>query len=515
MLKKPKNNILYKHTFNELKNTNPKMKTIIKYTFLPFLLTIPILMPSCSEDMEPDMPVAGPSEQNKEFSDYKELEITINIDSINPSTRCVDLNQYQYRINGASGQPTFMGNWDFKYGVDQCSNNFNELTLDMIILQNGETINRQKLLSGGSVQSVVSNPYILSIVKNTSSITLTMKFPNGTDPSKIEFLFSAAFTKEKLPRVHEDIFGSSSSDNGWNYDYFRQQVQSPQFYNSDLVFNDNSTYVTNTFSYNSNADTNKTFIYGGTTDLYCTYFKRHKISETNDWNSLNKNIVLKRLNSEIFILTEQNNYSIYGLNGEGTSEILAFLASNEDIFETNKVDKIASGIRWRSGQNFGTGRSFFYPVDNKIIYATTNPYDNSGAYYTKRNGWEQWFSTTYNGRTYWAFNPVTLLSTENKSYPINYSSKEEIKYIMLGLSERFIEVENDHFKEEDGDHVHWTVLPLPEGGLQANKRYVYILKNGFNMWQNTTTAKDVRNQTRSSNDVKVADSGFEIIEMDI
>ena len=470
------------------------------------------LITSCSDNIEPEMPAEQKTSGSEEF---QEINISINLDSSCPSTRCVDLYDYGYRISGVDGNPNLRGNMNINFGNDQCSNNYNELTLDMIILQNNEVLNRQKILSGGSIQNVTSNPYITSIVKNQNSVSVTMKFPNDTDPSEIELLLSGAFTAEKEPRAYKGGQGT-----GYVYDFYQKVLQSPQFYNSQISFNPTSGYdLTTVFSYTSNSILDNTFIYGGTTDLYCTYFKKQKIAETNDWNSINKNIVLKRLNAEIYVFTQQENYSIYNTEQNiGSSYIQAFLTSKTDVLDTNLLTNSFT-LRYTK-YSFGPGRSFFFPKNNTVKLATTLNWIGSISWYHYRNGFEfdygQRFSANYNGINYWAFNPITLLATEQPSFPIDINTNEEIKYIMLSLVEeqRSSFQGNEHMTQEDGKHAHWTILPLPEGGIQANKRYVYILKNGFQMWQNTRTQNGGL-QTRSDKEISIADSDFVLIEMDI
>ena len=479
-----------------------------------FIVAAFFIFPSCSstDELEGDIYESLVSE-----SEFREVTFEINADTP-VETRCWD-NTYDETSET-----------NYKKGVrnlattgDRCKTDFSKLSLDMIMTFDGDVVMHHKLLSSGNVNSYTGNSYIQYVEKKANSVSLLMTFPKGQDPSKIEMYFSASLSGE-------------------NWDSYRKPLEniprSPEFLTGTLTKGSGSFY-------DISKDFSEAWLWGRSTDWECTYFKKHQVASSNDWSALNSSIILKRMNAEIIILTEQEDY---GILANYTNHI--YTASNySDGFP---VDFRKLSVYWT--RRIITGGSVsplicsYFPKENKVAHwtiplpwecaptRTNNINSSSGGISTSIHGgwvWSQYYKATYNGKEYWAFPPLTMLATEEPSYPVEYDNQLlEHKYINLIADESahlmwnnanswfHPDSSDDPTGHYDGDlHFHWTTLPYPEGGIKANKRYVYILGKDFKLWENTLHVHDVTATATSrafdNKTVAVFGGDFRIIEMDL
>lgn len=461
-----------------------------RYSFL-LLCSLPLLS-SCTSDAPEFEPASADLPQSREIG----LEI---LASSSTSTRCFD-NTFCDIRNRDDGV-TFL-NLD----GDLCKKDFSKISLDFIILIDGKFADRQKLLSGGKLNSVASSPYISYVELRENSVYMLMKFPGAPDPSKIEFLMSASLTGEE-------------------YDDYRSQNtfgRSPEFYNTYTGFFE--------YCFDPRYPLEDTFIYGRNTDRDCTYFTRHRLASANDWSQLETQIVLHRLNTEIIVLTEQEDYGAANY----TQAIYAFpdyeSGMPHTIFDTLDPN-IGSYYLVNSSSRVSSNMSYFYMFDNRVsimadaITVNNVPFKSCSDEASGRWTWNQCYKAVYKGKTYWAFPPVTFLALQDPFYPVDQETGRTYKYIQLIASEGSNSENMGKFEYKsaydpkghyDGDiHLHWTTLPFPEGGVQANKRYVYILGKDFPLWSSKIDKHSPQNGTRSLPGNEIPAGSFEILEMDI
>lgn len=205
-------------------------------------------------------------------------------------------------------------------------------------------------------------------------------------------------------------------------------------------------------------------------------------------------------------LFEEQNYSDMNIqalmNGktisEGhTSSIIVLYRKPTFIQESNPH----SLYLWKSIPNTNTGINDFLDETNCLIQEWITDYSSNMSKYDSSkdcvfyypdptiNGMTKDISLidlcneelfNFKGKQYYSFNTITMMGSTNKSYPVNLDNGQQMKYVTL-----FCECYPDVYKKEKT--YYYANLPLPVGGIQRNRVYIYILNDSFNFFEFSRT----------------------------
>lgn len=237
-------------------------------------------------------------------------------------------------------------------------------------------------------------------------------------------------------------------------------------------------------------------------DLYvgnneCFFYDRYSLSNTNDWNSIRKSFPLTRKNAEIILLVQK----------DFADEI------KEDVIWTSALSlNVEGGVNY-IGQKptsisyvpIGFAPYRYYYNDDKAVYQIVSEIGVQNRYSSgspDASNYYRKFRFTYKGEEYYMFPPCNAVAGERKSYPLVENVADDID----GTEMKFLTAYVCNYRK-----VYWTSFPLPEGGIQANKRYIYLVKGNDNFLKDSATRGVY---TRSESDVSISDN-FQMIEMDM
>ena len=158
----------------------------------------------------------------------------------------------------------------------------------------------------------------------------------------------------------------------------------------------------------------------------------------------------------------------------------AFPNSEENIDLYLKGDGFMSVWKGENASNFTMG----YKEEEDIAIIQPWPYIGLDGTVLTKDETANIYTIDFQGEQYYMFNPVVVnLPSQNPSL-INYRNGKPIKYLTLFCdyvaygSNRI-----NNFEPEDEYFYMNSNLPLPEGGLERNKIYVYILDNDYNFFE--------------------------------
>lgn len=411
------------------------------------------LFSSCGEE-EVMIQEASEDRSIENEKEFKVIDFTINTDS-ETSTRCYD-NKYVYSLEVNQKNITGLPN-------DNCAGRNTIENLNLLIYNDKELLHNLELISAGSILNYSSKSVINSIKRNGNSVLLSLKMDKRFDPSKIRLVFSGGLVSYVTPN---------------NGTYWRLM----DYYKFNDTDNNDFTNIWNLHS-----------------DLCCNYFKEHYLSEDNDWQKVDTEVTLKRLNCDFIFLTTQ-----YETSAPSQIESYLYAAPNSQ----DKIDNLYGKYTTSYSENncryflekdevsFELGKGLVYRTDkNQVVYLTPS----SGRPAIKLP------SFSYNSKTVYLFSLFSTLGSLEPKYLINEDG-EELKYITLiryDAHKYYLMADQTHYYE-------WSTIPMPEGGIKANTRYIYILGNGFKFWQNRISKDELEDMavTRSSEfsgDIQVED----------
>lgn len=452
------------------------MKKIIPFLLNLFLLNMMLI--SCSQEEQVSMPVdyLNNNDSNESTEDKSLINLVIAYDNA-PDTRCFQ----QSAINGTN---SYIESTD---GIpeDNC-NNFIYLcgAIGLSLYYDSELLYNNVI---DFRRTFTKDDVIKSCERTEESVLLTLKLDKKMDPSKMEMLVSS------VPQ-----FSVANSSGG-------------TIYSSNYVDIKNA------------EDISSAYISSSMPSYFCSFFKRHKLSARNDWNAIDTKIILQRLNSDIIVITSQDDESVPYAK-EKCHYISATLIADDsmksisDIYLTLNTQKIISTAQ---SNYYNYLPSTYYIQDDLSTFSTSNL-----IYHSKTTKNYRWSGMT--GARPWTIGPYTLpvLNYKNKEYRYLASTSlfgnnsgiiytpqmEELQYVLLIMQEYGT-------YPYDSENVRWTAIPLPKGGIKPNRRYIYILGDDYLLWGNQATRGTLKNytETRSEENTdspirNIQGTGFEIIE---
>lgn len=414
-------------------------------TYCLFLSTLAaVSQASCSSEDEPAGIIKETEEENR---DFREITFSIGTDTVS-NTRCF-VNRAEF--TGTDGCPE----WEkFEF-------------LSMMMFIDGVQVDNPEIIYNGKISSpsqpiretLWESPYITDAQINPGYLSLTLKLDTSVDPSAIRLMFSGY-----LRRANDYTTVTSYSYTGLQ--------------NSAVGF-DNS------------ASGQDVLIHYDQPEWRCIYFADHYLNDKNDWGTINRKIVLRRQTSDIVLLNEDPQWGFYGndynvyfcpiLNYEDS--LLPYMDEKGYIPEYNYSVNL-------------NDNTFFYCPKIDTVYTMFFGYIRN---YAIRNFANR--KVTYNGKEYYLSTPYAVMASTRKSYPVDNTTKRELRYITLLRRDAW-----------NANPYYWTSLPLPEGGLQANKRYVYLLGKEFKLWQNSIKPGTL--STKADTPCPGNRDAFQIIETD-
>lgn len=346
--------------------------------------------------------------------------------------------------------------------TDYCSQMYGDShTLQMIISYDKEIIFNDTLMLQGEIKSLPNNYYISKIYKTLeSNLSMQLRIPKIYEPSKIYITLLS----------YLDVRGNS------NKSYFN-----PNLYNANEIKIFNHPY-----------------------SVGCNYFVQQNLSDTNSWENIKTIFTLKRINSEIIIFTTKERFGIP--SAYSLSDFYKTLNDETSIEKFLDKEYANSNIK-KIGNEFYT----YTPSNDEVrlVEDLTGVMNYNVSIYSP--------IVKYKNKNYYMFGSLNMLSTISPSYPKTKDGRE-IRYLSLIFDETHRNLTSPDQSHYDGHlHVHWNTLPLPDGGMQANKRYIYILSDSYPMWENKINIdsfktkswdEDIHNQCSVSLD-------FELIEQDM
>ncbi|MCH5235972.1 MAG: hypothetical protein J1E16_11825 [Muribaculaceae bacterium] len=442
------------------------MKKVIYFHIL--LISILLGLNSCTSVDEPQLTL--PVTEEQENDGFQILDFEISVNDIN-ETRC---------IRPETSHSDDSGTYTYNFPSEKCSPSITNVKyMEMMILYDKEILNSTIIVDKSVIQDFTDNEYVVYVNKRTNGeqrFYLALKFKSNLDPSKIELLFTV-----KFPSASNWIIETTGG--------------SCFFKNND--------------------DLNNCYISTSNTAELCSYYAKHSLNTENDWKTVNLKIILKRLNSSIWVFTthpycdafdDYISWFSIGLNNERTFN--NFLDDEGNlIFHQKIVNGAVSSTQHR-----------YYVLQDRTELSQYSLYQYSGT--SKGKTW-WWYNDEgynrphaastklfkYNDKTYYYIGYFNTLGTLSDNYPISHTGKV-LKYLTMVYNESWCNQNNYHY---DGYlHYHWSTLPLPDGGLKANTRYVYILNDDFKLWENTWYQGDL--PTRSSTEETLQATGFTLIE---
>ncbi|MCH5236476.1 MAG: hypothetical protein J1E95_01590 [Muribaculaceae bacterium] len=371
--------------------------------------------------------------------DYQEVTFEIS-QNVNLETRCIP-------TSSTSNQNILS---------ESCLTHESRLqNLVVMLSYDNSLLAKDTILNNGELVDLSANPYIINLKKNTDKdVSISYRFIKILDPSKIEI----TCVSTNYPIGRNGFPDINDIENGLDK---------------------------GSIAYKYNCE-------------HCVFFKIHHLTGYNNWSDIDTRIELKRISSEILILSETNNY-----DSKGVTWMSDFLNFRTDV---NHLSQLAPGtVSLGFGLCDFASQRFYFNDSPTMISETGQVIWNRLSIGKEFSFASQQFSNfkenrvKYNNKDYYFFTPLSVFATEKASYPVT-STGEQYKYVtLIGFTDRNIPY-----------NVYWTNIPLPNGGLQANKRYIYILGSSFKFWDNGPV-----NKTRSANDGTVNYDDFKIIEMDM
>lgn len=433
--------------------------------FIPFLyLIFGITLFSCTTDED----ILNIENNNPTFDndDYQEIDFIMSANKTN--TRC-----------------TYWGVSDNNKNIfdDECVTSDAPLNFILVLAINKELIFTQLLdtikYSGSGYEILIpdysKNPYVTNIkIPEKNKISFTLRFLKFINPSEIELFCFASENRMIL----NNSYGLKTDD-----------YENLKYKTSD----------------SSNC---------------CLFYKKHNLTNTNSWENIDTTIKLKRKQSEIYVLFQNEDYGINKLNRTTDHIQYEFIAT-----ALNHTTSIENCLYIKKNLTMGViGRvdssdQTLWPVNDKICihtedinmaaYSSVWPFETGQLYgYTKGNN-----SLVYNDKNYYFLFPLSFLSSESKTIPKN-ENDENIKYITLIFFQQFYWPASIEHKQ----NFYWTNIPIPEGGFESNKRYVIILREDYPLWDNSiinyTTTRTQTPATFLSEPI-VSSADYELLEFDM
>lgn len=430
-----------------------------------------LILTSCSKE---ELPFDNNFKNSIEENEDIKIELAIDLPS-DLLTRCLSLNETDCSHNG------FMGYFSMLIKIN-----------DKLEAYFPNLIERDEIAFSYRSDNL-NNPYLRSVkdIKyENNKITLSLTFNKKIDPSNIELSLVA----------------------GPNY-ISRLIVQTFNFQN--VSENTDKTYL----FYNESALGNPSA---------CTFYERCKLNNVNDWRTIIKRIELKRLNSEIYILIPHEKLGIDKIiscyeesNWNLSTDYYAFISSSLNC--TSSITSLLDTTGKLSPIYYGSLESdiSYYYIDDDISYVKQgfSKYTMRYNILTEYLYAETFFSKKikYKDKEYFMI-PLRVFASVNKKYPrvINERIAElnemSMKYITLFLRETRNPKNSTTWT--DFNHYHWNSFPLPEGGIERNKNYLYILSEDFPLWENEWRAGKVPEtsiiETRSTDNLDIIELDYDL-----
>lgn len=343
--------------------------------------------------------------------------------------------------------------------TDYCNETYaNSFNMELIVDYEDEILVNETIMVKGQLQNIVDNYYVTGLSKTSdSNLSLRLRFPKIYDPSKIKVSI--------LSSLNTPTYGNKS------------------YFNQDSNFN------------------NELQIYNHPSDVGCNYFIEETLSETKSWDNIKKSFVLNRLNAEILVFITKERLGIP--NAYVLSDFYLTLNDEPNINKFLDPTYAYSNIK-------SVGNMYYsYTIAKDEVRLTAGldgTINNTTSIYSP--------TVYYNNKKYYYYDTINIIATKHSSYPKTKDGKD-IKYFSLIFDETDRNTRDPDQSHYDGHlHVHWNTLPLPEGGLQANKRYIYLLNDSYPLWENKINIDSFK--TRSSNDQDPCMSmEFQLLEQDL
>lgn len=136
-----------------------------------------------------------------------------------------------------------------------------------------------------------------------------------------------------------------------------------------------------------------------------------------------------------------------------------------------------------SGENASNFLMDFNISENLAIIQPWPYIGNDGTRLTK-DVTENIYTVEFQGKSYYMFNPVVINMPSAQPQLMNYRNGKPIKNITLlcdynTYGTHIVNV----FDPEDEFFYMYSVLPLPENGIERNKIYIYILDDDYNFFE--------------------------------
>lgn len=269
----------------------------------------------------------------------------------------------------------------------------------------------------------------------------------------------------------------------------------------------------------------------------CVFYNVHKLSDTNDIKAIKNKIILKRYNSTIYVLHKEKidcsagNDTGYHYNTSKPLEKLPCYLMHPGNFGTynsyrtyvvyaglslTAEPKINQAIIPNSSIYTNTPINTLMYIDNEMtrVFSNAVSMGTYGSTVGTGNG-NTWYEYLNYNPEYplYGFSPLSLITSNKESYPVDAETGEELKYICFFCA---IIRDNSNTKINTSE-IYYNFLPLPENGLQRNKKYIYYI-DAATVWDNKLTYEEWANKdnTRSytSNLNIVPKESYEIIELD-
>lgn len=298
---------------------------------------------------------------------------------------------------------------------DFCSSNY---TIWIYSYYDNNLLGKNYLPSGRTNQSSSTGSLKFRYTNTNGRCTIYLTFLKTEDISKYKFAFAAGFSRDD----------TSSSQS--------------------MYANSSITHYKKALKENS-----------------CQYFGMSQLNTTNN------TVTLKRVNSDIYILTPSTTYG-QSYPQYTTNRVDAkFGYSNDYHYFTGNPPNYYERWDYTSNTNATYGPEFTLTWDissftYKITPGTLSKQPCLSGYIANTDR----IVATYKGIQYSMFPPLKFLCNDTQEYPKD-SSGRQINYIYL------INWENDWGGAAAISLHRYNILPLPEGGIKPNRKYVYILNS--------------------------------------
>lgn len=198
-----------------------------------------------------------------------------------------------------------------------------------------------------------------------------------------------------------------------------------------------------------------------------TFGGRFRLSEVNDWSKITTKFTIKRIYTEINVLCEFD-WLDFGKEGKDYAIVEQVCTLNwETGLSSFDIGKAREEYYRYSFCDILTNKCFIFKNFQSNYYFTKHYSESSTIADIK---------TVYNGKTYYMLNPISFFTTTDPSLPIigvpeffdektDSNTGKEIKYISCILYNKW--------------NAYSFNISIPKEGFQANKRYVYLVKNNI------------------------------------